>query len=100
MVKKKKSKSKAPQEYDTTRQPMWVSDPKWDAMWQLNGEGNDGQRAYLYREKGFVIIANKDWEKNGDTLPGKTVKLDIESMDTLLKKYAKMFFDFDLEIEE
>ncbi len=99
-TKKKKRSSDEPREYDTPRQPLWVKDPKWDNMFQMEGKANDGQRAYLYRERGFVVIANKDWEKDGDLVPGKSIKVTMDALDELLKQYMKQVYAYDFEVEK
>jgi hypothetical protein len=101
--KKKKHvnvKEEAEPEYDLDRQPLWVTDQSFDATFQLTGEGRDGQRAYLYGKKEFVVIANKDWEKEDKTLPGKSIRMTMAAADQFCKQYLKELYGYDLKLEE
>lgn len=97
--KAKKPKGVA-KEYDTNRQPLWVSDPKWDHMFQLNGDGVEGQRIYLYRGRGFMIVANKDWEKEGGRLPGKSVRIKLDDFEQFMVDFMKTMYGYKFQVEK
>lgn len=76
--------------YATERQPQWVTNPPDGPTVELES----GQRAFMYTEKGYVLLANKDWEKEGvGTLPGKTIRIKFNDMDKLVGGYLREYYE-------
>lgn len=97
---KEEKKEKKEKKYDAERQPLWITDKSFDKVLQLNGKGREGQRIYLYEDKEFAVIANKDWEQDGELRPGKAVKLEFSAMDALCVSYLKEMYGYDLELKD